>query len=305
METDGVPGGFPRSLAWLLLGSLAAMASPGLLAASLTATACVVADSPLNDYTCDFQGPAGSGTLTATTSDTQSYANGNIGFGWFYGTVSSAIFTSNPAGAYGLASVDVEWRDTFNISAGALNGTLGTATFSINVALGSTVAENEFGTIDPNFCTWNCVTASTNWSLDVTAGAYTATQPIKAGGHATDGGFSGDSPGLFTYTVPIVFGGDNDIWVRFIATAGATGAFQPGPATISGSALLDFANTVEWQGITEVRDGDGNLVTAFSVTSGSGVDYAQPIAAVPLPAAGWLLLSAMIALGGRVRRAPG
>ncbi len=165
------------------------------------------------------------------------------------GTVSSAISTSNPAGAYGLAIADVEWRDTFNISGPRPAGTNGTATFAIRVALSSTVSENQLGNINPEYCTWNCVTASTNWSLDVAAGAV-----------------------------------------------------QPGPATISGNALLDFLNTVEWQGITEVRDENGNLVTEFSVTSASGADYAQPIAAVPLPAASWLLLSALMGLGARSRR---
>jgi hypothetical protein len=288
-----------------LLGCILAVGSPMALAAQLTAAACVVADSPLGPFTCDYEGPAPGGLLTVTSSDGQSSAVGNVGFGFFSGTVASAISVTAPLpdSEYGLATVDVEWRDTLGVVAPALTGTFGTMTFAINVAASSSVSENQFGNISPDYCSTNCGFAQTTWSLDVTAGAFNQIQPIRAGGDDSDTGLYGDSPGLFLYTVPIVFGTDHDLWVRFIANAGAGGAFVPGPATVTASAALGFANTIEWQGITEVRDAEGALVTAFSTTSGSGVDYSQPIAAVPLPGAAWLLATALAGLAGRhVRR---
>lgn len=58
---------------------------------------------------------------------------------------------------------------------------------------------------------------------------------------------------------------------------------------------VDFSHTAGWGGITKVTDGNGNIITGWTVTSDSGFDYTQPYS-VPEPSAFALLAIALPSL---------
>jgi hypothetical protein len=67
-------------------------------------------------------------------------------------------------------------------------------------------------------------------------------------------------------------------------------------------ATLNFINTIAWQGISSVTDGQGNPVVEFELTSDSLTDWRQPAAnPVPVPAAVWLFGSGLLGLIGVAR----
>lgn len=66
------------------------------------------------------------------------------------------------------------------------------------------------------------------------------------------------------------------------------------------SASADIFSTIEWAGISDVRDGEGNPVASFTAMSGDGIDYATGVeAAVPAVAPIALLSVAALAFGVR------
>jgi hypothetical protein len=67
----------------------------------------------------------------------------------------------------------------------------------------------------------------------------------------------------------------------------------------------DFRSTLEWAGITAIRDAQGrDIRDRVSLVSGSGVDYRNAIVAppVPLPASAWLLATGAALVVARARR---
>jgi len=103
---------------------------------------------------------------------------------------------------------------------------------------------------------------------------------------------------LLTLTnVSFTFGTPFEINVLLSLSAGKNGGFLP-----SGSARFvgDLGNSITWEGVSEVRDAQGNLVTGFTANGSSGTDYTQPI---PEPATGSLLALGLCAFGARRRTA--
>jgi hypothetical protein len=106
----------------------------------------------------------------------------------------------------------------------------------------------------------------------------------------------GDNFGSYFIDIPFTFGQTFSLSVT--GNVDATHRLnQPGSAT------TNLGNTIRWGGILEVRNQAGDLLPEFSVTSGSGYDYAA-VQVVPLPASAWLLLTALGAVGLRARRRP-
>lgn len=67
-------------------------------------------------------------------------------------------------------------------------------------------------------------------------------------------------------------------------------------------ALAQFGNSLDWLGISNVTDAGGNPVASFTALSADGsVDWGAA-AVVPLPAAGWLFASGLVALLGLMGR---
>jgi hypothetical protein len=110
-------------------------------------------------------------------------------------------------------------------------------------------------------------------------------------------GFIGDPPAaLVTTPVPFTFGAPFHLDVSLSLFAQAAAAEEP----VVSQASVDFGGSVRWGGILEVRDGEGELVSGFSVSSASGTDYAQP---VPEPDAGLLAPAALALVATLARRA--
>jgi hypothetical protein len=109
-------------------------------------------------------------------------------------------------------------------------------------------------------------------------------------------GFVGDLPAaLVTTPVPFTFGAPFHLDVSLSLFAQAAAAEEP----VVSEASVDFGGSVRWGGILEVRDGKGDLVSGFSVSSASGTDYAQP---VPEPDAGLLAPAALALVATLARR---
>jgi hypothetical protein len=97
--------------------------------------------------------------------------------------------------------------------------------------------------------------------------------------------------------VPWVAGAPIPILMQAVAEASGSAGNQVGSASGSFSAEGDLMSTIEWTGITEVLDGNGNPVSSFTAMSADGIDYATGSAVVPLPATAWLFGSAIIGAG--------
>lgn len=108
-----------------------------------------------------------------------------------------------------------------------------------------------------------------------------------------------------SFTASIVLGTPFELGIFARATAGnASSTGGSAPFAVS-EATTDFASTIEWAGISGLTVG-GNPVP-FSVSSASGIDWAQPYAPVPEPAAGLLWAAGLLAIGAvrgrKLRRA--
>lgn len=122
-------------------------------------------------------------------------------------------------------------------------------------------------------------------------------------GVATYGGSYNDASSTIDdyviFAVPIVFGESFSLGVYGYISAGMrSSSGVPGNST----ADADFSHSVIWDGVAGVRDSMGNLVTGYSLTSASGIDWTQSmVSSVPEPEA-YAMLVAGLALVGAVRR---
>ena len=209
----------------------------------------------------------------------------------------------------GEAHARATWADSFRIvpSDDALLGTRMRFRFVVHLSGGGNVIPNVGGPspIESGFATYRaefaiapCVAcdlgASGRWDYNLLSGNTTTT-------------FVGDSLGPHG----LELGGL--VETGFGSTLGFSASLDVRAGAISGSDLngmhggvLSTANllhTMRWGGILELRDGQDNLVTDYTVVSESGTDWRLP-AAVPVPASIWLLgtaLAAMRACRGRSR----
>lgn len=102
--------------------------------------------------------------------------------------------------------------------------------------------------------------------------------------------------GHYLVELAFFFGSPEDLQVNLGASM--AGIAINGRGSVEGQ--VNLMNTLTWGGISGVFDAQGNPVD-FLVQSGSGTDWSQPViapAVIPLPAAGWLLLSALGVLAG-------
>jgi hypothetical protein len=103
---------------------------------------------------------------------------------------------------------------------------------------------------------------------------------------------------LYTFDIPILLGTDFSLSVRLDGYASVSAILDqsnPGFAFAS----YDLGHSLYWAGISALRDANGNLITDYSLTSGSGVDYRNslvPVSSVPELPAFWLLLSGLVGL---------
>ncbi len=222
---------------------------------------------------------AATGFASATTSVT-------VGQGWARG---SALASAGQEGANASGSVQGMWVDDLTIFGGGLTGA-GVATVSFDIS-GNLSASS--GGVTPG------TVADADWNLYFQSGniiqSFVGSGGINA--NPTETTTSGDINGGI-YSVDFDFFFDVPIQIK-VALNVSAGAHH------SGNAAALFENTLEWGGITALRDNVGDLVTSYNLTSGSGVDWRQAVVApaiVPVPAGFWLLCSGLMSLIPAVRR---
>jgi hypothetical protein len=225
-----------------------------------------------------------SGVVTSTSSGprgTIGRATAQFGVLRAFGqAIDGAVFP--PTSAFGRGTA--QWNDDVTIAAPGLSGQTGTVTVRYR--------------IDGNQAVAGTARARVNYAFQVALGA-TILHNSSAEHEMTSTGVL--APFLNTplsATFPIVFGSQRE-W-RFAIDASGTVL----GISANSSGLTDLGGTAVWLGITEVRDGAGNVVADYSVQSGSGTDWSQ---AIPEPSASLLVLLAAVLLGvgARPGRNPG
>lgn len=219
-------------------------------------------------------------------------ANAAMGFVRAFARVSVEDELENPTG-FAAAVAEGEFEDRFVIDGGPLNGTDGSMDFLVHVGGGGLLAFfpndetiNPFPSADARHVTRASLEASC-FGCEVFAELFGDTSG------------SGDARGTFGETLDFVFGEPIVLHVEGISSATAQG---------EGIATADFANTIEWGGIPEIRAADGSPVVDFVVTSDSGVDWSEPVMApVPEPSSVAMGVTggALLLLQLRLRRRSG
>ena len=106
-----------------------------------------------------------------------------------------------------------------------------------------------------------------------------------------------------TFTVPFTY--DRPISITMALSAGASarllGGVVPLIADGAGVATSDYANTMHWLGMSEVRDSSNQLVTDFSAVSTTS-DFDFEVSAVPEPDQALLLLATQVTRKATPRR---
>jgi hypothetical protein len=219
----------------------------------------------------DDQGTASSVSSLAERG-IASTAVAGAGIGWVR-ALASVIVQDDPVDdlGRGVATAEGEFSDRFVIDGGALNGMTGFMDFSVSAGGSAGSQASSDLTIDP----FPGANASFRTNVDLQASCSGCELSLQDYVDPTTSG-----AGVLSGTLEFVFGSAIDVFVDGIASAQVQG---------DGSALADFSSTVEWGGISEIRDEFGNVVSAFSIVSDSGVDWSQPVVA-PVPEPGVLLL---------------
>lgn len=237
--------------------------------------------APLAGVAADTQGTSGP---TAAGNTTVSSAVG----------IGSVVSHAEKSGASSFGASDVtgwvNWEDSVTLSAPGLAGQSGTFQAAIRVDLDHTLSLDLQTALSVN--------ANAAYSLIVTTDdtgwqfvGNTQVSDSQAQGPQTT--VTGDPAGvLITGNLGFQFG------TPFELSSEASLNIEAGANGPVGFATADASLDVRWLGITQVLDAGGSPVSGFSVTSGSGVDFAN---AVPEPAVAVLGL-VLLTAGGWARR---
>jgi MYXO-CTERM domain-containing protein len=244
--------------------------------------------------------PAGATSAGAATSGGGA-ASGQVSGEADYGMlrVRASGTASGPfldiGGGVSGGSIQASWTDRFAIEPADPDLLFQPGTFVIEIELGGSLAADAGGASHSN--------TRAQYGLYVDAGSCSSGCDFQRFGEQGDFGlldggeiFTGDPIARFTSPpVPFAFGIGIDLSVALSAVAQAVA----GEEVVTSSADANLEGTLAWAGIAEVRDGADELVTEYSVTSESGVDWSQP---VPEPTGGPCAMAALVGLAGAARR---
>lgn len=181
------------------------------------------------------------------------------------------------------------WNDKFAVQASGY-GLMDSGTFSAAVAVqgGLTAVLNGRAYAD------NIIDAYFRIDGGVSGASFTEAHARLSKGYDIGTTASGqESATLRIDGIPFVFGQDINVSL-FLRTRSAIivldGAFA--------SATADYAHSMTWAGLSNVRDSTGQWVTGYSaISADSGFDYAAQAAAVPEPATSALLAAGLLWVG--------
>jgi hypothetical protein len=216
----------------------------------------------------------------------------SVDYGLFHAAVSADISGNLTAGGSSSAHVFGRSDDqiTINPQNPALIGTLGTMTFLVEVSGALTATESSSS--DANAVALWSMAAFTDFGNTAFVSAQLGTTPY----YETYGDASG---GIYALTLPATLGSPQALILTYEVLSQAAKNVVATPASASASA--QFGNTFRWLGIQSVMDETGTAI-AFNVSSDSGVNWAQAVSAVPVPAAAWLFGTGLLGLIGISRR---
>ncbi len=245
--------------------------------------------------------PAQTGT-SGTVSD---FAGGSVQTDFIEASTSARF---GELKAYGLATAGLNpafqgifafntafFRDDFLFNASGLAGTSGTVEIKFTVdgtLLASRTAPSSYvAGYDDN------VSASASYTFSAgNNNTFSKTESLRTAEWAAANGFNAWSGTQFlgieqTYVVPFTFGTLLEgVGLRIDTQTQAVGSGQNGFSSIAKS---DLGHTAKWGGFGAVRDSNGNIISNYTFSSGSGFNYALGITAVPEPSSGALLATCL------------
>lgn len=236
----------------------------------------------------DTTAPTGNVSATAagtnTTGTSYSGSAGAFVDASNYGDLRMSGYANMTGDGQASAGSQIHIRDTLTFSNSGLNGQTGTFTTALFV--------------DGTMSDASQYLAQSGWDVNLgifKSGAETIYLGQSAslfnngstgGSHCNTNGIASndytDCTGLFTITIPFVWGAPFDLLIDLDATAQAAGNADGKVA----SSTYDLANSFLWGGISDVTGG-GSVVTNYQFTSDSGYDWrvsSIPTNGVPEPA---------------------
>lgn len=264
----------------LMMFLLCACALTGSAIAATTNADCLIRFGGL---TLDLDGGAGASSASCAGSRIvgSTSASGTATADASVGTLKAAASISANSITQSFTDAGGAWYDSITLSSnGASDGTL------VDVLVGFFVV----GTLDAS------ENASASYALRF---GVCANNPFCFAGTslsaATVTATSGD-PVVSTVierTISVRLGELTGLSMQLNVTA--TKLETPGDI-LTGAASVEFANSVYWDGVRDVRLNGVSI--PYTLVSGSGVDLTQSLRPVPLPATVWMFGSALCAFGG-------
>jgi hypothetical protein len=259
----------------------------------------------------DVQDPVDeSGAIGPISGDASSFGTATVGGGTASGQVAgsadygllrtrSSGTASGPfadvGGAVSGGNLQVSWTDRFTIAPPDPSLLFQPGTFVFRILLDGTLSASAGGALESN--------TRAQHSLFVEAGTCSVGCEFQRFGEHGDFGSQGGGVidtgdpimDLTSTPVPFLFGVGIDLTVTLTSTAQAVAGIAP----FVSSADADLGTSLAWDGFLEVRDGSGDLVTGYTVSSDSRFDWSKP---VPEPASAVGLALGLAALAARRRR---
>jgi hypothetical protein len=210
---------------------------------------------------------------------------------------------------FAAAGANGGWKETFVANASGKMGQAGVVVVQQHVT-GSLAAHGFAGSADFELTAYKNNSQLTIYGLQGLYNYGTQSNPISTDRQlanwsvATYGANENDASVIINDTVkfaiPVVFGQSFSLGVYGYAGAGMRS--KSGVQGIS-TAGVDFSNTVTWSGVAGVYDSNGSLVSNYSLTSDSGVDWTKPLTApIPEPETYAMMLAGLGLLGFIARR---
>lgn len=242
-------------------------------------------------------GASSAGSATVGSGATSGTVSGSADYGVLRvrasGTASGPFL--DVGGGVAGGSIEASWTDRFTIVPANPSLNFQPGTFTFVILLDGTLSADAGGAMQSN--------TRAQFGLNVDAGTCTSGCDFRLFGEHGDFGSqgggvidTGDQIANFTSPpVPFLFGVSVGLSVALQAFAQAVSGAEP----VVSSADADLGTSLLWGGLVSVADGSGSPVTAYTVTSESGVDWSQPI---PEPATGACLAAGLAALAAGARR---